>query len=566
MKRLSQIALLVLISIFTQSCNKDEKNQDQSQNAISPKISAPPPFVFATPLTNAIPESTILFVEWNSSLPQAIRYKSSVYGLGNISVDDLSRALAQASTSPELAQAIEILKSVGIDSNNPEEIYKLFYQGVGFLYPSLNLSAPTDELCKQSLNPAELGLLFESQDPIEPKLQAIREKLKADGKPIKEIKNGFSIESSNSQHSTLYIFSSNNRALITTSGCNAEKILKGEGNGLKLTTTERFQKATKTLAADRFAFGYLDAQSEIIKAGNTQPNPLESVVFSLGMKDTPEMSGRITLVGQDPKTASLFAGLGTKPSSPLLAAIAKDPLFSLGLDGALIQRGVAKQEGENASIPNATPPEVAAMLKSTKYLFVSARIAQNKQSMFPIPELLILLENSAADAAGVTELTTLLSSQLKSSGMFGDASWKDKVIEGTPTKVMNSALGINLVQATVGNITLFTTQEGLAGDAIKGLKNPVVGSNLSPQLNKLINTPQSVFTLSLSMPKVADLLEQVGGLLTMYAPQVPEVQKLTDPTSLAKLREMGEMGFFVKTEENSFVFKIDYIKTAAPSI
>ena len=162
--------------------------------------------------------------------------------------------------------------------------------------------------------------------------------------------------------------------------------------------------------------------------------------------------------------------------------------------------------------------------------------------MLPIPDMLILAESSKPDVTK-TQLSQMIGMGMATAGLPG-AEWKDKTIQGQPAKYLLTPFGLGVFVASVDKQVLISTTEAQLDTAISAAKagKGLFADSLNSRTKEALSTQPSIGTIYVNFTEVAGLVDSMGGMMQMYAPQgAGQGGQMLDPAQLEGLRQMGTL-------------------------
>ncbi|MCB0360584.1 MAG: hypothetical protein KDD44_13145, partial [Bdellovibrionales bacterium] len=396
----------------------------------------------------------------------------------------------------------------------------------------------------------------------------LKTELKKDNRPVEDVSvengSGFrvtleqdkapagqaSVVAKSSQEKIDLFFSwAGKRGIISSDASAGNKYLAAApGSGPAFMASQPFQKVSSEVppADQRFAFGYADITSlaPAINMGDAagSTSPLQGAGFAMGFSDTPSTAIRIAYDEKAPDAQHIFAALKSSSSSNFLKTLDSSPLLFLSLDGASLRGArdaVATQLDEQTKAQYQQP--LASLDDVTRFGLV-ARMSPVGQSMLPVPDLMFLIESSNA-AATESNFRSLVSEVAGASGAGAMAQWQEKDINGRKVPFIMSPLGIGAYLAREDNLVIVASTEAQLRSALGALggDGSKFASALTSNAKEVLSTTPTVGNLYLDFMQIAAFLENMGGLLQMYAPQNDGTKELLKDENLKNLKQMGTL-------------------------
>ncbi len=343
------------------------------------------------------------------------------------------------------------------------------------------------------------------------------------------------------------------------------------GKAATLLASAGFKQATQGFPGgkSRFAVGYIDLKKLIQEggaklkegsAGELDQIPLSGFSWAMAMQDSPSNSFRLIYDPMDEKHKAIFSSLNASPADKLFKAVPNDPLLFVSIDGTTIRRlkDMALADGQ-------IPPQVKselAVIDTIQRFGIAARMAPVGQSMLPIPDLTIMFESSDPTqlAAKIAELA---STWAQASGVPG-LDWKDKQIGNQTVKAMISPFGFGVFLAKTENLVVAESTEAQLKAILSGAEGGAEGSGvalasaMTGAMKDKLSKEKSVGNIYLNFNEAGSLMQNMGGLLAMYAPQSEEAKKLLSPESISEVKRMGMMIGTVTLQEGIVEFESSY--------
>lgn len=517
-------------------------------------------------LLQRIPVASDGFFYWNTSHAAYKRLLESPWaGTDYIPIEESLDA------STPIGQA---LRSSGFDMSSRRDWEKTFSEGIFFTSPG-----PQGE---PSLS---VAIRSAADAAVPAKLDKLKDELKKIGVPVQELEvpkgSGFSFDAAKLNRTPqagaeqgsfhVHVGWDGNLAVISSAPAVVSSVLSGTTALPTLVTTAEFKERTSGFpdAQSRYGIGYFDLASLFKALRNTTPAatnavrdpekiPFRAVSWALAMGEAPFHDVRVAYKAMDPQQQQWFQTLGESQADNIVSVMPANPLFFLSLDGPTVKR---VKELAVAEFPQGAPPAVAkqlAALDTLKRVGILARIAPVGQSILPMPDLTIMFETSDT-AATSSALMDAVGMASQGAGMPG-SGWQEKTVANTPVKAMISPLGFGAFVASSGNFVILSSSENQLAtvlDATQG-KGQVLAKSLPPQAKKLLANEETLGNVYVDFVELGTFMENMTGLLAMYAPQNEEAKKLMDPKNIEEMKKMGSMVGAITLSEGSINFRSFY--------
>ena len=162
----------------------------------------------------------------------------------------------------------------------------------------------------------------------------------------------------------------------------------------------------------------------------------------------------------------------------------------------------------------------------------------------------------------MAQIQKLVDSGSSQTGMPGMA-WADKQVQGVAAKTMMSPLGVGVFMAKLDNMVVAASTEAQLGQMIGAQKGEgaQLAKTLTTSMKDHLTAQPTVGNIYLNFNEVGSLMESVGGLVSMYAPQSEEAKKLTSPEQIAEIRKLGVMVGSVSVGDDVIELKSAYQAT-----
>ncbi len=551
------IAGAVALALISTSCSRKEESKSGTSSSLS--AAKAPAVNFAGGLVALLPAETVAFFLFEGKHPAYQKYVSSPWGQGKT---DFSTVLDSADARTK--EIVDILKRVGLDPKDTKTWKGLFAEAAFFASAGKGADAPAFGAVVRSDASVELPKILEGIKGTIPATEASVEEVKfAKGTGVKIVSKGNNPPFFVGWNGNLGVFGSAEwlvNSVLTSSGSEVPAIASGSV----------FERSMKGLPENdlRLGTGFVDVQklTEVSKkldnnssAAATAELPVTAFSFAMGMDETPRTHARLVYDEAKGSQNEWLKTISTSDSGSVAGAVSAKPLLFLSLDGQTLRKirdtAIAKQAGNPAAQMASAQ---LAFLDDIKRIGLAIRTAPMGQALLPVPDLLILLESNQA-ARTAEQVQSIVSQAAAGSGMAG-MPWTDSKVNDVAVKSMVSPLGVGLYLASTKNLVIAASTEGQMKAALAGAGGFTGG--LTPKASAVFGSEASLGNLYLNFEEVAGMLESMGGMMAMYAPQNKDAAKLLEPESLESIRKMGTVIGSVKVE--SGIIGIDSYYQAQP--
>ncbi len=533
-------------------------------------------------LANNLPANTNAFFEWNSESPAYTRFRESPwYGNDTFSLDALPVA-----TDPKLESIRSALGKAGFDLNDRRTWDSVFAKTIVFITPG-----------KVSGDEVIFGAYFESKKDVDlaKKLDTFRAELVSSQVPIEDHQfssgKGFkwnlraddpapsdpATAGATSPPATYaYLAWEGSRGVLATAPWIVEDVIGKKYNASPaIVESKEFQKGTEGFPPpnNRIGMGYIDIAKVLEQIPSDNPSnaadlaklralPFKAASFVTAMTDTPYNDVRVLFDASVPEHAAWFEALGNSASQSFATLVPANSLLFLSIDGPTVKRVkelmLKQQEAQQAD------PMIAqqlAIFDDLKRIAIGARVAPVGQALLPFPDLLIALDGDKPSET-MNKVSSLVMNLTAMAGMAqgqdapSPPTWSEKNLGDVPMKTLATPMGITASVATVNNVVLVSSSEPFMEAAITNLKGTQV--SLPEKVNKSLASEISMGSLYLNFNEIGSLIENMGGLLSMYAPQNQEAKKLMDPEGINRLKKMGALIGTVRVDDGRIAIQSYY--------
>jgi len=523
-------------------------------------------FDLNTGLAVRLPATTVAFIEWDQSVNSYKKLAQSPWmPEKSISLDSFTR------NDPSLNRFLTAVRNAGIAPEERKTWETLFHRSIAFV------AAGNGKSQKMA------GALYFEATPdaqISKKLTALKEEIIKAGIAVKDHKlstgTGFVAEISDpppqGEPTLVYVAWKENRGAIATQAWPLAELLGQTNNKLpKLVNTPQFQKSITGFPGNktRIGFGYVDMALFIqnlsdewkkqIQDASLDSMPVKSLAWASSMTNVPHNDFRLVFDASSADQKQWFAALGNSTPESVMAVLPEKPLLFTSIDGKTIARlkDIAVQQMQAA---NSGIQKRLSVLDQLRRVGFVIRMAPAGQALLPIPDLMIALESAAPGET--KDLITQLGAELAAGAGTAPLAWTEKEIEGQAVQVMTSQFGIGAFVIATENLVVITSSEMLMKSFLLGSKPDSkrgVG-DFPPRVQMALKEP-TMSNFYVDFRELGALMEQMGGLLSMYAPQNQEAKTLFEPGNIEELKKMGVIVGTIKLENDVIGFKSFYHQT-----
>ena len=542
------LAALVAISLIYSGfgCKREAKHMTKAAQSLAPAALSSG----ANTLLNRVPQDAYGFLSLDLVSSSYQKYKNSSWGKQQALGPDQLKGLGKDAT-----RFIETVKKMGIDPANPNDWEKPFSKSIMFLTPLKE---------GETLKPG-FGVVFESKDfDLKKNLSILKTAIEKEKKDIKEVKDitigdASGIELVTKKNDSIYLVNKGSLGVIGLEKAVIQKVIDAKGDTPPtVVSSPEFLESTKDFSATRFGLGYIDIKRMVSELGELADNEkasefkdlgLQNLAFFTGMEDTPKAKFRVNY-NQTEKNKAFYDLAGSSAKS-IVGRLQQSPLFFLSLDGAVL-RAIQEQASKNAPPAQQAIVSQLAFLKNIKRFALTTQMAPIGQSILPIPDIAVMVESD--DVPGLQSFVEAMA--LQALGQNAAGGWKTKALEnGTSMKYMMVPPGITVALAQVENILVATNSE----NQIAALSGSNKGFGTS-QASAPLTSSNSISNLYIDFKKLAEFLENMGGLAAMYAPQNKDVAEILQPENIASLKNAGAMLTSISNSNGQLTVDIDYTK------
>lgn len=518
-------------------------------------------------LVSRVPENAVAIVYWDGKHPAYLKLQQSPWGQSGW-VSDLSDA------SPEFAQVAGALAKAGLDIENKEIMSDVLNEVVFFVLPTKG------EAGDQEAPP--IGWIFKPRGRDLAKLisEAKKELAKAgvkvqdltvaggEGLQITYEPGGSSSKPDAKEGNTdLFLLALGELGIGGLSKSVVERTAASPGGKLPaILQTDLFKRTVAGLPGDdeRYGLVYFDvgafdvgAMENAIKVQGVEVRnlmPIRSFALGLSMLEAPHIDARF-IHNSQVADAEKFSSV----SSVIFDAVPSSPLMLLTLDGDLLSKPT-----KTAGLSEPMGADLA-FLSEVKRVGISASVAAPGQSMLPLPDLMLLFETENTKALQQRlekAVDTMISSFLGAQGgpaALGMQWTEQELTGGKKVKGMMTPMGIGVFLASFDNLVVAASTEQQVRDLAGSTSSKSEG--LSPAVSAVFRESATAGNLYLSFVELASFLENLGGILALFAPeQAGQAAPFLSPENLAELRNMGLLIAYASSKDDITDIRLFYEK------
>lgn len=559
------IASVFVAGLFFSGCSSC--TEETKRTVVPPKVEEK--VDLSGTLAARIPANSYGFVKWDGKHPAYEKLLNSPWaGSGSL-------MSVMESSDSEIGKITSVLSRVGLDPTDRETWRKVFSEAVFFFAPG----SQSDQAGVSG--PPAIGVVFRS-DKIElaGKLKEIRGQLGGTEFEVADVSiagaEGFSFVSKTETGQSgvpakIFLVSKDDLGVLASDQAVIEGVLNSKGESLPvLVQSDQFKRSVSGFPGKdkRFALAYFDLARLVADAqarggpDKSKDIPFEAVSFALGMDKSPETDIRLVFDPAKSGENSWFNALAVSRSDKIASAVPGKPLAFLSIDGQTVSKikQLASAEAQNVQTPWL---DQLAFLDSAKRIGLVARLAPIGQSILPLPDLLLVFDTSNSEQTAA-QIEKLVMSLMQGNPTMAGMQWVEKDVGGgKKVKSMMSPLGVGVFLATKGDLVLVASTENqlkaLFSDSSKG----VFGGSLSAQAETVLSADSTIGNIYLNFEEVGSFLQNMGGLLSMYAPQSKEAGELLQPENIDSIKKMGTMIGSVTLDQGIIGFRSFYEAKAA---
>lgn len=543
------VAACIAGGIAAVSCSRKEESSSASGKSASSSAVATPKLDFSGTLVSYLPQETVGFFLWEGKHPAYQKYLSSQWGAGQSNLNSIFE-----NADEKTKEILDVLTKVGIDPKDPKTWRGMFAEAVAFASKGTGTNEPAIALAFRADATVKVPQVFEG----------LKKALPADKTTVTDLKlakgTGVKLMAKDGGPGAhpIFVAWNDNFGVISTAEWVPTSLFASAGNTVPgVVTGPLFEKSIAGLPENsaRFGTAYADvrALTEVAEkvggaAAGEAPKPadipVQAVSFALGMDDSPRTHARVVYDESKANQNQWFKSLGSSESGTVAAAVPTKPLLFLSIDGQTAKRmrdaAIAAQGDSPAAKMVASQ---LSFLDSVKRIGLVVRTAPMGQSLLPIPDMMLIFDSSQG-AQTSQQVQSLVTAAMGSSGM-PPMPWTDSKVNDVPVKSMTSPFGVGMYLASSKNLVFASTTEGQLKAALSGAG---FTKSLAPRAEAVFASEQSIGNLYLNFSELASMLESMGGMMAMYAPQDQNAAKFMQPENIEAIRKMGTVVGTLKLE------------------
>jgi hypothetical protein len=541
------LAASLVVSI---GCNKEEK-KETAISETSPakdqplaKLASPTETASSTePLYSSLPKEIVAFFDIDFKGAAFERLLKSKWG---------SSYLAKTSTlTTQMPDLAAVLSEAGIDMANPAKLREQFSEALVFLSQPAQ-TEPHGGLILKGISEAKTQELF----------TAISEASK---------KRAGGVTASNPGEFTLLMTVNVPQGGPATDGLAQVKKVNLTGRlagdriivsdhpeliGRLVSPTDKFVSADLNAAVasnkqTSIGVGYIDlkAMKENSKDKAGEDFPVKTAIISAQMSEHPSVQMKFI------KEKSSVPSATTPTTKILLSSIPTGPLFYTVVEAGAIRSLATESSPKAQEVMNDTQ---FAFAKSISQVAFGAKVSENSESMFPIPEIIISAQTS--DPKGYMDaMFNAAIGAMKGYGM--PAAAVDQQIAGKSVRVLPGAMGVSLFAVDLGGVVVAATSEPLIKGAIEGSTTATGESKVSALATEALTKP-AVAKLYLSFPELAKLLRTARSMASLAGASQPgagaQMEAALSDENLKNLEDLGSLIGAVSSDNDAYKVDISY--------
>lgn len=511
-----------LILISGQGCKSEQGGNPSTVSNVSNKEVIKDDF--SKTLLASIPKSSFGFYYINYTTKAYEKYKATAYASVNAKGQDSLMALL---SKKENNNASSYAKLLGLFSgNNPiaevvgftdqdKSTKQLFLGGIAKFKETTVLSTFIEEIKKADPDISEASFA-----------QGKGYSLKLD---VEKGKNPFGI-------TDIYLLAKDSALYFATAKEKVEEISANNSPGLPDILSNKY--LTNSLAklpaeGDRLSLSFIDTD-QLFDLAFTIPSlkkddstlALENLkkqfsgfLFSSSYAENIIWSGQL-LTKEGALPNEFFDIASNSEIGELLNFVPEAPMLFVSISGKIIHAS-KKAALENMPKDKDKIQDDFSVLDGISRIGIVLNPASPGPSMFPVPEILVLIESKDGNQLQNT-IEKLSTSSIKSS-KIPVSPWTEKKMGSNTVKTLVSPFGLGVyMTALKDNITVITSTESQLSSLLltkekKTVFDPLLDKNQDAK--DVLYTDKNVMSFYLNYPKLADMISSLDGMMKMYAPE-----------------------------------------------
>lgn len=554
--------LLILALICSVSCKKKEKGEPGGGVLEKRAEEA----ALSGTVVGRLPADALGFVYIDTRHPAYQKLSASPWGTSDIFFSSLG---AQEGKTKKLFDAAA---RAGLDVRNKDARTQLFKQialflvpeagqpdvgaafGAVFLADGVNLSEKipllTSELGKEGFTVGKMDL--------------------ARGVGIVVTVNGGQAGNVPPAMSRIYFAAKDQFGVFCNSEAGVKKVLETDGSRLpEIVKSDKYKQAVQGLPPQnvRYALGFVDVSGAVntvqdadeqksFKKAFYEKVGLDAVAVGSAMDETPSQLVRFLPAPSVQGKETIFSKINVSSTANLLPAVYGTPLLFISIDGATVSNIVKEAVPVQAQ---AQAPQLA-LLDSIKRIGLAVRIAPLGRSFLPLPDMMVLLDTAKPEE--VKKQLEMLVNTAAGNSPVPPGEWREKTIDGLKVRSLTSPLGLGVSLASKGNLVAMSSTE-------LDMKTALAGGNAQPFAvpaadSEKVFKAETAFNLFVDFEGLATLVDNLGGVLTIYAPEASNSAKPFQQASIDAMRKAGMLFARAEKENNGVINVTSYYRVRPP--
>ncbi len=513
--KLAQIAL-TLILVLGQGCKHEQKS--------NPSLTPTKTIDFSKTVVARIPQNSLGFYYSNLTTKAYQKYQATAYA--NLNAKSQGSLISMFNTKDSNSSAYVKLMELFSKNNPLTEIVgyidqntntkQLYFGGIALFKEDSILNNFIEDLKKADPNMSTAT--FSQGTGYNLKIQ------------IEKEKNPFGI-------TDFYLFAKDKYLYFATAQEKVEEVLTNSNQALPLVLSNKYFKDSVgklPTEEENMVLGFVDAERfldviSILPSFQKDKHGLmlealrkqfAALLFSYSYTDN--LVWQMKLLTKEGAQPSEFIQEDSNSEiGELLNFVPESPMIFISLNGKLL-KSFKDSALKNIDTDQAKIQEELVLLDNINRLGLVLNPASSGPTMFPVPEILLLLETK--DTKGLEESIQKSSSSSVKNSQIPISPWTEKKIDNLSVKTLASPFGLGIYMTSLSDkIVAVTSTESQLALLIANRKNkktlfdPLLDQNKDAK--DIFYTDKNVFSFYLNYPKVADLLSSLEGMMKMYAPQ-----------------------------------------------
>lgn len=513
-------------------------------------------------IVDQLPPTTFGFAYIDFAHPAYKRYLASQWGADKSSPLGMEAVLGAADNgNGDVKGIVGALKTAGLDLNDPNAI--------GAAYSKVVLFG-----AKSGSNGSDLGggglLQANNANSLAQQMNAIRTSVTQDGDTVTDLQVagglGFAVETKpraatvpgqpERTPTKTYFGWAGDRAVVASSADLVTQVLGSSRASLPLLADPDFKKLTTGLAGDNSRYGtwFVDLKPILSAGQGAQLNPGDAtkafyaIGGSFSMSDVPSLEARIGYNKEDAAVKKILTGLSVSTAKEVVSPFNTSPMTFVSIDGSLLRNTRVFLE-ETHKEDAASVINYLKSLDAVTRIGLGVRMAPVGASLLPIPDVML-----TAPSSDVTQTQSALVSFADS---LAHLDKTEKTIAGKQVTVLRG-VGVGVLIAATDNMVVASTSEPQLEKYLQsGSKEGSFANQVSGRAGDLLLGEPSLTNIYLNFNELGSFLENMGGMLSMYAPQSDEAKSLLDKNNLARLKKMGSLTTAVTLDDAEGLLRLE---------